>query len=132
MRTLAIGDIHGCSGPLDDLLAWVAPTRDDLVVTLGDIVDRGPDSRGVLDRLIRLKRELNLVCLRGNHEIMMVAARHGGRGDRNMWLAVGGMQALDSYSAFPGRSGSLGDVPDAHWEFLENELVPYHETATHI
>ena len=55
MRVLAIGDIHGCSGPLDDLLAFVQPTPDDLLVTLGDYVDRGPDSRGVLDRLVRLR-----------------------------------------------------------------------------
>lgn len=132
MRTLAIGDIHGCSGPLDDLLAWVAPTKDDTLIALGDFVDRGPDTRGVLDRLIRLKHEVRLVCLRGNHEIMMVAARHGGRGERNMWLAVGGHQALGSYGASPGRSGFLTDVPDEHWHFLEHELLAYYETPTHI
>ena len=132
MRTLAIGDIHGCSGHLEDLLAWVAPTQHDLLVTLGDMVDRGPDSRGVLDRLLRLREEGNVVCLRGNHEVMMVAARHGGRGDRNMWLSVGGTQALGSYGPSPSRTGTLNDVPKSHWEFLEEALVPYHETDTHI
>src|SRR5687767_8309241 len=119
MRVLAIGDIHGCSGPLDALLEWVAPTPADLVVTLGDYVDRGPDTRGVLDRLIALKRALpNIVCLRGNHEIMMLAARAGGRGERADWLSVGGLQTLGSYGPAPGRSGTLADVPAEHWDFL--------------
>ena len=64
MRLLAIGDVHGCLHQLDDLLAWVNPAADDLVITLGDYVDRGPDSRGVLDRLIGMKKEgRRLVCL---------------------------------------------------------------------
>ena len=132
MRVLAIGDIHGCLGPLDDLLAWVAPTPDDLVVTLGDYVDRGPDTRGVLDRLLELKRTLNLVCLRGNHEVMMVRARHGGRDDRKLWLEVGGAQALGSYGAAPGRAGTLDDVPREHWDFLRDGLLDYYETDRHI
>jgi serine/threonine protein phosphatase 1 len=52
MRTLAIGDIHGCRLSLDALLDAVSPTRDDLLVTLGDCGDWGPDSRGVIDRLL--------------------------------------------------------------------------------
>jgi len=132
MRTLAIGDIHGCSSLLDDLIAWVAPTKHDLVIVLGDVVDRGPDSRGVLDRLIRLKQELNLVCLRGNHEIMMLEARRGGYGDRKMWMSVGGLQALGSYGTSPGRTGTLADVPEEHWQFLEKKLLPYYETESHI
>lgn len=132
MRTLAIGDVHGCLGPLDDLLAWVAPTPADTVVTLGDYVDRGPDSRGVLDRLIALKRAgRRLVCLRGNHELMMLAARSGDRGAVKMWLGVGGAQALGSYGT-GGRSGTLADVPAEHWEFLDYNLLDYYETATHI
>src|SRR5579872_4607099 len=132
MRVLAIGDIHGCLGPLDDLLKWVAPTRDDLVITLGDYVDRGPDSRGVLNRLFELKQQLNMICLRGNHEVMMVEAWHGGKPEKKMWLDVGGFQTLGSYSQFPGRTGTLEDVPKEHWEFLENGLVDYHETELFI
>src|SRR5438105_2014099 len=124
MRVLAIGDIHGCLGPLDELLAWVNPAPDDLVVTLGDCVDRGPDTRGVLDRLIALKRGgMRLVCLRGNHEIMMLDAYHGGRDDRKGWLLVGGAQALASYGTLPGRSGTFADVPREHWDFLEHDLL---------
>jgi serine/threonine protein phosphatase 1 len=133
MRVLAVGDIHGCSQLLDDLLGWVAPAGDDLVVTLGDYVDRGPDTRGVLDRLIGWKRQgMRLVCLRGNHEVMMLEARHGTPGQARMWLSVGGMQALGSYGRTPGKSGTLEDVPGEHWDFLEYNLLDYYETATHI
>jgi serine/threonine protein phosphatase 1 len=132
MRVLAIGDIHGCLGPLDDLLKWVVPTRDDLVITLGDYVDRGPDSRGVLNRFIELKQQLNMICLRGNHEVMMVEAWRGGKPEKKMWLDVGGFQTLGSYGQFPGRTGALEDVPKEHWEFLENGLVDYYETELFI
>ena len=44
-RTIAIGDIHGCSKALHALLAEIEPARDDVIVTLGDYVDRGPDSQ---------------------------------------------------------------------------------------
>jgi serine/threonine protein phosphatase 1 len=55
MRLLAIGDIHGCLTALDALLAAVRPRDDDLLVVLGDYVDRGPESRGVLERLLELR-----------------------------------------------------------------------------
>src|SRR6188768_3456861 len=111
MRLLAIGDIHGCLLQFNDLLNLVKPAKGDQVILLGDYVDRGPDSRGVLNRIIELKKSgMNLVCLRGNHEVMMVAARNGSS-DQKMWLGVGGLQTLGSYGASPGRSGSLKDVP---------------------
>ena len=127
MRVLAIGDIHGCLGPLDDLLAWVKPEPDDVLITLGDYVDRGPDSRGVLDRLIALKKTRPVICLRGNHELMMLDAWRGGTSEKKMWLGVGGVQTLGSYGPAPGRSGTFDDVPAEHWHFLQNELVDYHE-----
>jgi serine/threonine protein phosphatase 1 len=64
MRILAIGDIHGCSRALETLLHAVRPQPEDIVVTLGDYVDRGPDSRGVLERLIGMHADGNLVALR--------------------------------------------------------------------
>ena len=132
MRLLAIGDIHGCLLQFNDLLNLVKLTPDDQVILLGDYVDRGPDSRGVLDRIIELKRSgMKLVCLRGNHEVMMLAAREG-KDDLKMWCAVGGLQALGSYGNAPGRSGTLDDVPYEHWWFLKNELVDCYETERHI
>ncbi len=131
MRTFAIGDIHGASTNLDALLAAVKPTPDDLLVFLGDYVDRGPDSRGVLDRLIALKKSHRLVCLRGNHELMMLRSRKD-RSERKMWLGVGGMQALASYGKSPGMMGTIDDVPEEHWFFLEKQCVDWLETDTNI
>jgi serine/threonine protein phosphatase 1 len=130
MRTLAVGDIHGCSAALDALLAVVQPTPDDLVVFLGDYVDRGPDSKGVIDRLIGLRQTHRVVCLRGNHEVMMTDARRD-RGELKNWLAVGGVQTMNSYIQ-AGWRASFDDVPAEHWEFLEDGLFDYFETDTHI
>jgi serine/threonine protein phosphatase 1 len=132
MRLLAIGDIHGCLLQFNDLLNLVKPQSGDHVVLLGDYVDRGPDSRGVLDRILELKRSgMNLVCLRGNHEIMMLGARNG-EVDLKTWLGTGGTQTLGSYGSSPGRSGSLADVPDEHWQFLSDELHDYFEADERI
>jgi serine/threonine protein phosphatase 1 len=128
MRLLAVGDIHGCLAAFDDLVNWVHPAPGDVVVALGDFVDRGPNTRGVLERLIELRGKLKLICLRGNHEEMMVEARKGGSSERKMWLGVGGLQALQSY----GAAATLSDVPHAHWNFLERGLVDYHETDRFI
>ncbi len=131
MRTLAIGDIHGSTAALDTLFEVVAPTPQDLLVFLGDYVDRGPDSKGVLDRLIALATSGQpLVCLRGNHELMMLRARHD-RSELKMWLSVGGTQAIGSY-AVNGMRAHLDSVPPIHWEFLEKGCVDYFETDTHL
>jgi serine/threonine protein phosphatase 1 len=130
MRILAIGDIHGCLTALDALLDRVAPAPDDLLITLGDYVDRGPDSSGVLDRVIALHEDGRLIALRGNHDVMMLKARE--RVDVRLWLACGGKQTLASYGvAFP-ESGDLSPVPADHWEFLEHHLRDWYETETHF
>jgi serine/threonine protein phosphatase 1 len=129
-RLIAVGDIHGCSRALDLLLAEIDPQVDDTVVTLGDYVDRGPDSKGVLDRLINLGRRARLVPLRGNHELMLLSARQLGE-DRYLWLECGGQALLDSYGR-PGRPGTLDDIPEQHWQFVKSECVNWYETATHF
>jgi len=60
-RTIAIGDIHGCSRALDALLSAIEPRPEDVIVTLGDYVNRGPDSKGVLERLIALEGQCTVV-----------------------------------------------------------------------
>ncbi len=112
MRLFAIGDIHGCLTALQALDRELAFSEDDTVVTLGDYVDRGPDSRGVIDFLLGLRMRCHLVALRGNHEIMMLQARY----DRSMlfsWVACGGESTLESYGA-----AGFEDVPESHWDFL--------------
>ena len=133
-RTLAIGDVHGCAAAFDAVLDAAAPRAGDVVVTLGDYVDRGPDSRGVLDRLVRWpvdRPEARLVPLRGNHEVMMLDARKS-PADAHRWLSCGGEAALLSYAGRPGGPGQLEDVPAAHWTILEDRLLGYFETDTHF
>ncbi len=108
-RTIAIGDIHGCSIALEALIEAINPQPDDTIIPLGDYVDRGIDSKGVLDLLIELRDRCNLVPILGNHDQMMLHARDG-RSDFQFWLNCGGDAALDSY----GSSGKLDltkDVP---------------------
>src|SRR5260370_16048070 len=109
-RLLAIGDIHGCSRALDALLLDVKLEPSDQLVTIGDYVDRGPDSRGVLERIIALHASGRLVALRGNHELMMLSA-HQSSESLAFWLAVGGQEAIDSYS-LSRQPRRLQDVPE--------------------
>jgi serine/threonine protein phosphatase 1 len=131
MRVLAIGDIHGCLTAFTTLLDAVAPRPDDLLITLGDYVDRGPDSRGVLDQLLQLHVTGRLVALRGNHDVMMLEARHN-QEERPLWLAAGGQQTLESYGITRLGDEELTGVPEGHWRFLEETCVDYYETATHF
>ncbi len=111
-RLLAVGDIHGCSGLLDELLREVAPGEQDRLVFLGDYLDRGPDSRGVIERLLALQQRWpQTVFLRGNHEQMFVDYLDG----RNTWLllANGGQSTLASYGVDRG-----AEVPAPHQAFL--------------
>lgn len=130
-RHLAIGDIHGCYTALQTLCDFVGLRGDDTIITLGDYCDRGPDSRAVLDWLIRLKTLSQLNPLRGNHDLVMVKSRDDDA-ERDRWLKFGGDATLRSYAPFEGAPGSIKDVPDLHWEFLSSELLPYFETETHF
>ena len=75
-RRLVISDIHGCSKTLKALLQKINFTEDDTLYFLGDYIDRGPDSSGVLDILIHLKKNYPSVFpLSGNHEYQMLEAQ---------------------------------------------------------
>ena len=73
-RLIAIGDIHGCHAEFADLLNRITPTKDDRIVLLGDLVNRGPDSRKVID----LARQSNVTALLGNHELRLLKYRKTG------------------------------------------------------
>ncbi len=130
-RHLAIGDIHGCRRALTTLIDFVSLRPDDIVVTLGDYVDRGPDSAGVLEFVIELGKSHKLVPLRGNHEIMILDSREK-QSWMHAWLRYGGDATLRSYATAEGDSGSFADIPAAHLDFLENSLVAYYECETHF
>ncbi|MFK7910697.1 MAG: metallophosphoesterase family protein [Akkermansiaceae bacterium] len=125
MRTLVIGDVHGCLKALETLVDFVSPTKQDTVVTLGDYIDRGPASKGVIDFLTNYSGPANLVTLKGNHESMMENARDSEQ-ERYFWLVNGGEATLDSF-----RAANLDYIDDAYWEFMASCPL-YHETENHI
>ena len=125
-RIIAVADIHGCSTALAALLNLIEPQPGDTIVTLGDYVDRGMDSKGVLDLLIALKSRCHLVPILGNHDEMMLQARNG-KDDFKFWMNCGGITALDSY----GSSGRLDLIPAEHFRFLQ-QCVSFFETDTHF
>ncbi len=114
-RVIAIGDIHGCLAALDAVLAEVKPGQGDLVVTLGDHIDRGPDSRGVIERLMGLREETELVSILGNHEEMLLTILDGHHYVLGDWLAYGGLATLDSYE-----TENPADIPEDHIEFFRS------------
>ncbi len=132
-RTIAIGDVHGCSAALAALVAALEPTADDMLIALGDYIDRGPDSRGVLEQLLALGQRCRLVSLMGNHEEMLLAALYN-REMQRCWLSCGGVGMLASYGytldAPPWRPWHEA-IPREHWAFLAG-CPNYHETDTHI
>ena len=126
MRTLAIGDIHGCYRALKALESFVEFESGDRIITLGDYVDRGPDSNRVVEWLIERHGLGQLIALRGNHELMMLAARESTRHFVE-WVACGGDAVLRSYHA-----NSMDDIPNEHWEFLSKRLRSHFITKSHF
>ncbi len=129
MRVLAIGDIHGCHTALTTLLREVSPNSSDQVVFLGDYIDRGCQSRSVLDWMVGQKRLYSPVFLRGNHEVMILEARTDPL-KANLWQSYGGFETLISYSAEYQKDWPSA-IPKSHWKFLER-TVPFFETPKHI
>lgn len=125
-RTIAIGDIHGCTLALTAVLGAIRPTGEDTIITLGDVIDRGPDSRGAVDELLRLAKRTKLVPLLGNHEEMLLAAGRGGLGQEiDFWIHCGGDATLASYG------GSIDEIPPDHIQFF-SRCHSYYETPTHF
>ncbi len=135
-RLIAIGDIHGQADMLNRLLNVISPQPEDQLVFLGDYVDRGKDSRGVIERLIQLKGEHpRTVFIRGNHDQLLLdtlvelGVRAGKRlrdeskqyeeispaSDLEMFLVNGGNETLRSY-----RLRDITDYPRDHIKFLES------------
>ena len=111
MLTFAIGDIHGCDRFLDGILAQIAtrsgrdPHR---IVCLGDYVDRGPGSAAVVSRLraLQVAGEAEVICLKGNHEDLMLRAWRDPARNLDVWLQNGGFDTLRSFGV-----GGIEDLP---------------------
>lgn len=125
----AIGDIHGEKALLDDLHRQIiadadARPGDKLAVYLGDYIDRGPDSRGVVSALMAGPLPFPAVCLMGNHEALCLAPYP------DDWLANGGRQTQASYggAVTPSHREWMRDLPLAHrhgrWFFAHAGIDP--------
>ena len=117
-----VGDIHGYRETFECLLGSLCLSGGDLVVCLGDLIDRGPDSLGVM-RIVRDREEV--LSIRGNHDEMLrlsLSSRHGGRMMRS-WLKYGGLDTLSSMSDQQERSLEVAESWVDFVESLPTQLV---------
>ncbi len=119
--TYVIGDIHGCLRPLQRLLEKITPQPGDEVIFIGDYIDRGPESREVVDVLLGLP--YRCVFLMGNHEKMLLDYLAGN--DGGIYLPNGGLATLQSYG------GDLANIPPGHLSFFR-ALRPMYETPEYL
>jgi serine/threonine protein phosphatase 1 len=133
MNFFVVGDIHGCSAQLKVLLAHHEFYQDRRIVFLGDFVDVGPDSPGVLDLLLRVRSEHgDAVFLQGNHDAGLLS--YLSSGDFAAYAAAGGIPTIQAYcGAVSGdvRASLERELPSAHKTFLAN-LEPYFETEDYL
>lgn len=129
----AIGDIHGNLDLLERLLDKLSPdlarTR---LVFMGDYIDRGPRSKGVVDYVLRLKNLVppgQVICLKGNHEAMFLNFMQGR--DIELFLFNGGLRTLEDYWGENWEEAEELYLPVDHRQFFET-LPLYYETASYI
>lgn len=126
-RTFAIGDIHGCSLTLVHLLHHVLRIEPgDTLYFLGDTIDRGPDSKGVIDLILSLKEKgYTIETLRGNHEQLMMDSVQSPE-QFMLWMRNGGDATLRSFDV-----DTYAELPDTYKQFFESTRH-YVETEKHI
>lgn len=120
-RLFAIGDIHGCHGKLVALLNRLPLDRQrDILIFLGDYLNRGPDSRKVLDLLVKVKKEMpQTIFLKGNHEQALLEYAEAGDAEMVPMLRVMGVEATAASYGVPIHGlQQLACLPPEHREFL--------------
>ncbi len=129
MKRYAISDIHGCSQSFAALLHKIGLSKTDELYLLGDYIDRGPDSKGVFDTIMELQKNgYQVHCLRGNHEQLLLDARHDPRAYKT-WYLHGGKETLASFGCdapheFPQRYLDFMDQLDYY--FLLDQCILVH------
>lgn len=126
-RIFVIGDIHGCFIAMKELIEnQIQLSKDDKLIFLGDYIDRGSDSKKVLDYIMELQsNQYDIVTLRGNHESMLIDAWH----NENLvfkWIQNGGSETLLSFGI-----DKLKNIDSRYMHFLEN-LKFYYELDKYI
>ena len=114
----AIGDVHGCNRSLNALLQRLALRPGDTVVFLGDYIDRGPDSKGVIDTVFNLQEtRIQTICLRGNHEQMLLDSLDN-PADLYSWLRNGGDKVLAGFGV-----KHPSEIPEKYLQFIRDTLL---------
>lgn len=124
-KYLAIGDVHGCLKSLQALIKKLDDYTSRQFIFLGDYIDRGPDSKGVVDFLLEYQKQQDCIFLRGNHEQMLLDARRNN--DLDLWLMNGGRSTLESY----GATNTHLNIPQNHMVFY-NETRMYYDTPDYF
>jgi serine/threonine protein phosphatase 1 len=136
-RAYVVGDIHGRFDLLEELLAKIhselqrRPARKTLLVFVGDLIDRGPSSAKVVERLRTYRRDgIRPLFLLGNHEEVLLRIVGGDQSLIPSWLKFGGLQCLESYGVEPAQIRGLSDdqlmelvqevIPSNHIQFLRS------------
>ncbi len=132
-RIFAIGDIHGCISKLENIIDRIdLDAQNDTLVFIGDYIDRGPDSKGVVDFVLELRKSINqVICLLGNHEQMFLDYLHDENFNKEIFLVNGGGNTISSYGVIETSEGIKVDVPESHMQFFTS-LLPYYETDDYI
>ncbi len=129
MRTLVIGDIHGCLTALKTVLAAAEYSNMDTLITVGDMIDKGPSSGQVIDFLIEIGKQGKLIALRGNHEILFQQAYQSGKD--SSWLRSGGNTTLASFG-YNGKGTWQKSIPKNFIRFISEECKDYWEDDSFI
>ncbi len=122
-RTIAIGDIHGRFDCLTSLVCKLKFTKDDTIIFLGDYIDRGPESKEVIDSIIYLQGKFKVVALKGNHEDLCLKAYSDEKNNADIWIYNGGGNTLKSYKNMK--------VSKKHLDWMR-KLPLYFETERYI
>ncbi len=116
MRQFAITDIHGCNASFNALLDKIGFTTADELFLLGDYIDRGPDSKGVVDTIIRLQSTgYKLRCVKGNHDEAILKSRQNRQFFLEWLTGWGGEQTLQSFQAY-----QWDDIAPQYWKFFQS------------
>jgi Calcineurin-like phosphoesterase len=137
MTSFVIGDIHGCLDELRYLVDALPVRPDDEIVFLGDYIDRGPDSCGVVSYLIELNdhfKENKLVFLKGNHEDMLLSYLQLSGEHGSMFLLNGGKSTVESYGVSAENSSRdrlRAAIPPNHLAFYQS-LASYYVIESYL
>jgi predicted phosphodiesterase len=108
-RIIAIGDVHGCATELEELLELLQPSDSDVVIFVGDLINKGPNNSKVLT----IANELNAIYIRGNHEQRLLQYK---------WLED--VNILKSYD-----KATIATLSDSDWEFMAKSKLYHYEKS---